>query len=138
MGKPLTFKTPEELQVAIEDYFQKCDSEGRPLSVTGLVEHIGLGSRKVLIDYENRPDYRHTVKRAKLIIEDYYEQQLLKSENPIGVIFNLKNNFGWQDKFSVQHKRNRTGSGKSTLAEAIEAGKRNIDENKSHLATSKK
>lgn len=132
-GRPLKFKTVEELQSKIDEYFQSCyeevweektfrDKKGketskewvpvldrsgkikkvlvRPFTITGLALALDT-SRETLLDYEDRPEFSDTIKRAKEIIHNYVEEQLMTRAAPTGVIFNLKNNWGWKDKTEV-------------------------------------
>lgn len=39
-----------------------------------------------------------TIKNAKLKIENYLEKHLVTDNGVTGIIFNLKNNYGWKDK----------------------------------------
>ncbi|WP_318626895.1 terminase small subunit [Paenibacillus polymyxa] len=104
-GRPLKFESAEELQMKIEEYFESCHNEAgdltRPYTITGLALALDT-SRKVLLDYEKRDDeYSYTIKKAKLKIENFAEESLFTSKQTAGVIFNLKNNYGWQDKQDV-------------------------------------
>jgi len=124
-GRPLKFKSAAELQKKIDEYFESCfeevwtqDEEGkwnpvldrhgnvlkkqvRPFTISGLAVHLGT-TRRTLLDYEERDDeYSHTIKAAKQKIESFTEEQLFTNRNTTGVIFNLKNNYGWTDKSEV-------------------------------------
>jgi len=97
-GRPVKYKTPEEMQVIIDNFFVQCiDDELHP-TVTGLALALDL-TREGLINYENKDDtgFYDTVKKAKLRVEAHIEQRLYHN-NATGCIFNLKNNFGWKDK----------------------------------------
>ena len=54
-------------------------------------------------DYENKSDYSDTIKVAKQRIEKYNAEQLYRTTQVTGIIFNLKNNFDWKDKREVEH-----------------------------------
>jgi hypothetical protein len=96
-GRPRKYSTPEEMQKAIDAYFQ--DNERR--TVTGLALHLGFTSRADLIRYEGySEEYHYALKRAKLKIEAYYEEHLVES-GAGGSIFALKN-FGWSDKHEIE------------------------------------
>lgn len=82
-------------QVNITEYFE------RP-SVLGLCAHIGI-TRETLLQYENNPEFSDTIKKAKSRIEQYLEEQLFRKDQVTGIIFNLKNNFGWKDKQEIEH-----------------------------------
>lgn len=112
-GKPLKF-TPEELETKIVEYFKYVDEENvqrklrrfegeklKPYTVTGLCVYLDI-HKETLIEYGKRPEYTEAVKRAKQRVENYVEEGLLNgSINPIGGIFNLKNNFGWVDRLDI-------------------------------------
>lgn len=101
-GRPLKYKTKEELQEAIDNYFIMCDEQKRPYTITGLGLAVGL-DRKQLLEYGEREEFFNTIKEAKLKIHNFAEEHLYCSGIATGVIFNLKNNFGWQDKTEVNN-----------------------------------
>lgn len=117
VGKPLRFKTVQELEIAIDDYFNECDNrlkeihnkEGESVAVTlpepytmaGLAYALGI-SRQTLIDYKNRDEYLDAIKKARARVERDVERRLLETPNQTGAIFNLKNNFGWRDKTEIE------------------------------------
>lgn len=125
VGKPRKYKTLEELENAIQEYFDKCkteyekDEEGKvmvttknvpivkynPPTITGLALALGFQSRQALINYEGYgEEYHYTIKKAKLFIENYIERGSLVGElHPIVSIFNLKNNYAWRDKQEIEH-----------------------------------
>lgn len=100
IGRPLKFKSVEEMQSAIDTYFADCEANDEPLTVTGLCIALDT-SRETLLDYQGKDEYSYTIKKAKLMCENYAEKQLFKGKNVIGVIFNLKNNYGWKDQQSI-------------------------------------
>jgi hypothetical protein len=168
-GRPLIFKTVEELQEKIQAYFDDCkphpeehivyrwkkkiemkrmrdvekggmimkevevdDLSQRPdeetqwhitqpkvMTVSALAVWLGT-SRETLIDYgsgkydekaldaDTRLKFSDTIKEAKDLIESQWEERLVGS-NVTGVIFNLKNNYKWQDK-TEQEITNPDGS----------------------------
>ena len=67
-------------------------------SITGLAVFLDT-SRETLMDYEGKPEFSDTIKRAKEQIQAEYEQSLIKRGNA-GDIFALKN-FGWKDKQEI-------------------------------------
>lgn len=103
-GKPLAFPTVESLQTAIDAYFKQCDDsmlEGateryKPYTMSGLAVALGV-DRNTILNYGKKDEYFRTVKEARARIEGFAEEKLYSS-NVAGVIFNLKNNFGWKDK----------------------------------------
>lgn len=103
MARQLLYKTPKSLQKAVNAYFQNCDATDTPYTITGLTLHLGMSSRRVLLDYQNRNDYGKIITEAKLHVENYLEKALQTQKNVAGTIFNLKNNFGWKDSQEIQH-----------------------------------
>lgn len=97
-GRPPKWTTPEELQKDIDKYFEECKKTGEPLTITGLA--IALDTyRQTLMNYEEKDEFFDTIKKAKLKIENFAEKQLYNKDVPTtGVIFNLKNNYGWVDR----------------------------------------
>jgi hypothetical protein len=89
-------------------WIQKFDREGKPLmrlrerpTVTGLA--LALGTyRQTLIEYETKKDeFTDTIKRAKTVIEYYYEKGVAEGDiHPAVGIFVLKN-FNWTDVVQI-------------------------------------
>lgn len=119
VGKPLAFKTVEELKKVVDEYFEWCDNRTRkiwvektqseimisdpaPYTMSGLARRIGL-SRQGLLDYANRDEYVDTIKEARNKVHEDVETRLMEKA-PTGAIFNLKNNFGWKDKTETEWK----------------------------------
>jgi len=113
-GKPPIFKTPEELEAKITEYFDNCPDtktvvmrtkdgifrEEIPCpTVTGLALFLGFCDRQSLYDYQSKnEEYSCIIKRARTKAERVYEQ-LLQDGNS-GAIFALKN-MGWTDKQEI-------------------------------------
>ena len=101
-GRPSKFKSVEELQEAIDKYFEECDETKRPYTVSGLAYALDT-TRRTLLDYQEKDEYSHTIKRAKAKIEAFNEELLFSKDVPtVGVIFNLKNNYDWKDKQEIE------------------------------------
>ena len=92
-GRPLKFKSVEELQEKIEEYFSITPDD--EITITGLAIHLDT-FRQVLCNYEERDEYSDTIKKAKQRVENGYEKDL-KKHGRTGTIFALKN-FEWKDK----------------------------------------
>lgn len=114
-GRPPHYKTVEELQKKIDEYFanppdnklmffklkdEVVEKEVPCLTITGLALYLGFCNRQSMYDYENRPKFSDTIKKARSFIENEYEK-LLQQGNPAGAIFALKN-FGWSDRQEVE------------------------------------
>lgn len=100
-GRPPIFKSVDEIEPKINDYFESLLDEdknqyvSRP-TITGLAMYLGFCSRQSLYDYVEKEDYSYIIKRAQSIVAMSYEEMLL-SKSATGAIFALKN-MGWKDK----------------------------------------
>ncbi len=111
---PRLYKTPEELQERIYNYFnwwaktKKVTIKNKDwtekiietpiLTITGLCLYAGFASRQSWYDYEEKTDFSYTLKKARLFIEQEYEEML--RSNPVWAIFALKN-FGRSDRLDI-------------------------------------
>jgi hypothetical protein len=104
-GRPMKFKSPQEIEKLADEYFKMCDEKGKPYTITGLA--IALDTdRKTLLNYEEKDGFFPTIKKIKQKVENYAEEKLFNGNNTAGVIFNLKNNYGWVDKQEIDTKVN--------------------------------
>lgn len=104
ISKNRKYKNAEEMKVLIEQYFSSCNEVRRPYTISGLARHLGL-TRKTLLEYQKKygGDYADVIEDAKTRIEEFVEACLFKPGIATGTIFNLKNNFGWNDKQEIEH-----------------------------------
>lgn len=96
-GRPPKYNKKEELQKKIDLYFKNCDLMHEPYTVTGLALALDM-SRQDLINYSKKDEFFDTIKKAKMKVEVYLEKRLIIDSSTTGIIFNLKNNYGWKDK----------------------------------------
>ena len=92
-GRPLKFKTDQDLALKIAGYFN--DTPKDEWTITGLALALDT-SRQTLLNYEEKEEFFDTIKKAKLMVENGYEIDL-KKHGRTGTIFALKN-FDWKDK----------------------------------------
>lgn len=98
-GQPRKYDSPEQMKVAIDDYFDTTTK----ITICGLALHLGFVGRRSLLDYEGySKEYLLTIKAAKSRVEQYYEEHLVES-GAAGSIFALKN-FKWSDKQEIDIK----------------------------------
>ena len=95
-GRPQYYKTPEDLQAAIDAYFADPDCD---FTITGLAIDCGFESRQSFYDYEKMDEFSYIIKKARAFVERAYEKKL-SSNTVTGAIFALKN-MGWKDKSEV-------------------------------------
>ena len=105
-GRPLKYTNVEDMQKDIDKYFAECDEKQKPYTVSGLAYALGT-NRQTLINYEDKSEFIDTIKSAKAKIELFNEEMLYsKDVSTTGVIFNLKNNYGWKDKQEIEAEVN--------------------------------
>lgn len=71
-NRRLKYGRPQDLQEAVEQYFKTLKG---PPTMSGLQLSLGM-SETAFYAYRQRPGYRWVVERARLMIEEYYEQGL--------------------------------------------------------------
>lgn len=142
VGRPLKFKTVEELDLAIQRYFDEQDphvvkhmeasgfnergqtmwttreimTEQRPYTMSGLARALGL-SRQALLEYSQREKYGDSIQAAKDRCQEYAESQLF-GPYANGAKFNLINNY--QGKYQPwAEKQEISGPNNSPLVPAL-------------------
>jgi hypothetical protein len=103
MARPLKWDNPDELEKAVDEYF---NTDINP-TWTGLALHLGFVDRGSLNDYMKKEGFSLPLKKALLRVEKRYENGLF-GKNPAGSIFALKN-FGWTDKREIDQKTEHSG-----------------------------
>ena len=101
-GRPKKYLTPEEMQKDISKYFEECDTNNKPYTISGLAYALDM-TRQSIINYEKDELFFDTIKKAKLKVEQQLEENaLIGKGNSTFTIFNLKNNFEWKDNVEVK------------------------------------
>ena len=116
VGKPPKYKTPEEMQAKVDEYFRSCegtykkDASGElildkhgeptrtgdvPLTMAGLQNALGFKSHRSFHDYAEKPSFRPIIMRARLRVEQYAEECLFDRNAYSGAAFVLQYGFGW-------------------------------------------
>jgi len=124
-GRPPTYKTKEEMQVKIDEYFENCIGEfikdengeivlnkfGLPIrindkipTVTGLALQLGFDSRTSLLNYQGKQEFVNTIMRAKARCEEYAESRLFDRDGAKGAEFSLQCNFKWKESSDDNEK----------------------------------
>lgn len=104
VGRPLLFKTVEELQNRIEGYWEYCEEKEKPITMSGLAYYLDI-DRNTLINYGNRDEFLGTIKKARARVQMDQDERMQTIGNPTaGIIFSLKNNFDWTDKKETEIK----------------------------------
>jgi hypothetical protein len=136
VGRPLKYKTPEELEERINDYFNEhittltVEETGQEatyfdgVTITGLALFLGFCNRASMYDYKDKTEFTNTIKKATAVIEMYYEKGLM-SKYSTGSIFALKNH-GWSDKVEQEITTKETPLTQEERAERIKALKQKL------------
>ena len=117
-GRPPYYNSPEEMDPVIDSYFAECKANNEPITITGLILYLGFCSRDAMADYEKKPLFHDSIKKARLRVESEYEKKL-SSQSVTGSIFALKN-FGWKDKTEVENSGTMTINWQETLTDEVE------------------
>ncbi len=112
-GRPVKWKTPEELEQKIDDYFRLCHENGkeygsweeareetiiRPYTLEGLAFALDT-TTETLRDYRhNKAAFSATIIRARELCKIYAAECLFTNKNTKGIEFSLKNNYGYEEK----------------------------------------
>lgn len=118
-GRPPKYKSGADMQKVIDAYFLSCQGEiarnedgtirldrygrpvitgSRPPTVTGLALALGFATRKSLLDYQGKKEFKAVVCTAKLRVEEYAERQLYDRSGYLGARFTLLQNFKWREQ----------------------------------------
>lgn len=96
--RPLKFESVEVLQEKIDQYFKETSKD--EWTLTWLAVFLDT-SRETLQNYQDREEFFDSIKKAKDMVEMWYEIDLKKKGNT-WTIFALKN-FWWADKTEVDN-----------------------------------
>lgn len=117
MARPKLYTSVKEIEEDIENYFIECDKNEKPYTVSGLAYALDM-DRKTLLNYSKSEEFFPTIKKAKQKIEQQLEENALAGKsNPTFTIFNLKNNYKWQDKVEIENNDTKNG----ILTDLVEA-----------------
>ena len=99
MARPLKYKSEKELKKGITRYFKDCDKRDKPYTISGLALFLGFLSRDALMSYREKKQFSDIIKLARLKIQASYAEELTKRKVGVaGLIFIMKNNFGFTDR----------------------------------------
>ena len=124
------YETEKELREKIIEYFEwegelvetfvwGFKQKIKTYTITWFALYLGFMSRNSLIEYAKKWEFKSTIKGAKTLIEQKYEEKLANWGGS-GIIFALKNfdwkdiqtlewevNDNWERKFTIEHKRSK-------------------------------
>ena len=99
-GRKFIFNSKDELLKVGNEYLESCKKEKLIPTMSGLALAIGC-HRSTLVNYSYRDEFKETIERFKLIVEENWERALLTGSS--GVIFWMKNNANYSDKSIVEN-----------------------------------
>lgn len=111
--RPAFYTNKEELEKELDRYFE--DTPENEIAITWLALFLWFTSRQALINYEEKPEFIDTIKRAKMKVELAYEKRLIARGNWWDV-FALKN-FDWKDKFENDNNNNNLNTDTHDLSD---------------------
>ena len=98
-GRPPFYKTPEEMQIKIDEYFVYCEESERIPLLGEIAYWLGFESRQSLWDYLQKDDFSYTIRRIKQKCENELNQMaLLGKANPQIAKLNLMTNYDFKEK----------------------------------------
>jgi len=98
------YKTVEEMQYKIDEYFENQDLFGKPYTITGLALHLGFSGRQGLFEYKAKKQFTDTIARARTKVESYAESRLFDRDGARGAEFTLRCNYKWRDTETTDDK----------------------------------
>jgi hypothetical protein len=105
-GRRPKYTDPSLFENKVNGYFDKCDENKEPYTITGLALFLDFCDRQSLIDYANRNKFEDeitsarfafAIKKAKMRIENFYIKRVF-SQNASGSMFLLKTLFHYREK----------------------------------------
>ena len=108
-GRKLLYEDPLVLEAKIDQYFDGLEVN-EPPTVAELCYFLGFEDRRSFLDYEARPAFSRTIKKARLRIEADRSKRLITMGTPTaGIIFDLTNNHGWKNPQHMKHSQDEDG-----------------------------
>lgn len=101
VGRPPKYKTAEEMQSVIDEYFAKCEDKEQIPTSAGIALALGM-SRQTMWNYGEKDEFLDTIKTARARVEAAWEAALPRGGG--GVVFWMKNNAGYRDEKHLDHK----------------------------------
>lgn len=104
-GRPPVFKTPEEMQIKIDEFFVHCEVNDIIPLQGELVYFLGFAGRQSLTDYQNKENFSYIVRRAKQKCENALNNLALQNKvNARIAQLNLSTNYGYNEKTEIEHR----------------------------------
>lgn len=107
-GRPPRFKSPEELELLIQDYLKKCEETGEPILVVGFCNYAKI-PKSTLFDYKKKDVFSDSLEMLTQNAEEcLIKNALLGNYNSSMAQFLAKNNHNYTDKQEIEHSGEMT------------------------------
>ena len=108
VGHPRTYKSPEQMQKAIDEYFDECDAKEKPYLISGLCLKLGFLHRSDLVNYSGYSKvYHNIITRARQKVQAYAEAKCYEKHSQ-GAQFILNAGHNWSTNAQVREERDTT------------------------------
>lgn len=120
-GRPRIYKTIEEMQPLIDEYFEIKSGAKRkvvlknktvvyipdpePVHISGLCAYLGL-THETLGQYQKKEEFSDSITQAKQMCEEYAVNMCFKGHNKADFV--LQNNFKWRNRSETENKTEST------------------------------
>jgi len=116
-GRPMKYNTREDLEKAIDNYFDKCKLNKKTIitkdgildvispkvpTIAGLAYAIGV-DRQTVYNYEKNQEYFDIIKRARDYILAEIESAAINDDVNNGPVIFVMKNYGYSDKQEIEH-----------------------------------
>lgn len=98
MARPKLWETKDDLQNAIDKYFDYCVDNNRPPTIAGLAFYLDV-DRQTIYNYAKNEEFFDTIKKARNKIMMFLEEEAIIN-GKAGTIFVMKQ-YGYKDRQEV-------------------------------------
>ena len=109
-GRQRRYTEVEVFARKVDAYFDECDAKGAKdnkegfYNLTGLALYLGFLDRHTLLSYDEALEFSPVLRKARAKIEEQRVEWLCRGKGwGPGIMFDLKNNFGWKDIMGLEH-----------------------------------
>ena len=109
-GRPYT-KTPRQMLLGINSYFEWCENNDRTPSMKGLMLHLKM-NKTTFYRYSENEMFMELIEQARVVMQEWLENDIYRTPGQAaGKIAYMKNIHNWADKIdttSINENRNTT------------------------------
>lgn len=103
-------KSERQVRYRTQKYFDECEKNQTPPTITGLANFLGYSRRDLLTFRTKNKKVAEIISFAKQFIEEYIEIAMFSGKQMYNkhLMFILKNNFGWVESFQNENINTNT------------------------------